>query len=501
MKKKGALNAIATVTVFGIFTRGLAFIFKIYLSRTLGAEAIGVYQIAVSVFYLFASFSSSGIPLVLSRKTAEHDAVGGEPDFSLFSSALFLGLILSLSTIGILTIIRGKLDFLFAEPLALPLFLVMIPALLSTAVYGVVRGWFWGRKKFAIFSVTETLEEGLRILFSVIFIGGAVAGLSGVYAVAAAFTVSDMTVAVILFALYLAKGGKIKKPENLKRLLVPSLPVTVMRMFASLTGTLIAFILPLRLITFGMPPSEATASYGRIAGMANPLLFAPNAIIGSLAIVLIPEMSANRVRKEFSLLNRHLNNGIGFAFLISGLFMTVYVALGEEITVFLYDDAPSGIYLQYAAYLMLPMAFSQLTQSAINSIGKEYRAFGNYLVGNVFMIAALLILPKHMGIYSVAAATMLSLLATSALNAFTLRKYTGFPFRFVKYAVMVTLFLFPSALLADCVQSLLRPKLKLFALFFSAPAGMAMYVLLCLHTDLVAVKGFLKLRKKAYRAR
>lgn len=496
MKSKKVFASVATVTVFGVFTRILSFIFKIYLSRALGAEAIGLYQIAISVFYLFASLSSSGIPLVLSRKTAEQDALHNKPDYSLFTTALTMGVTISLVSILVLTVFHNHLGVFFSDKLAHPLFLVMIPALLSTTVYSIIRSWFWGKKEFTAFSVTETIEEVFRILFSILFISGIIAGVSGAYAVAVAFTVSDVLIAVLLFAIFLFKGGRLDKPKQFKKILLPSIPVTAMRMFSGLMSTLIAFILPLRLVMFGMSASEATASFGRIAGMANPLLFAPNALIGSLAVVLVPEMSANGAKRQFDTLNKHLVNGINFSFLISGLFMVLYISLGEEITTLLYGDVVSGTYLQYAAYLMLPMCLTQLTQSALNSIGKELYAFLNYLAGNLLMLAAIFILPKYIGIYSVAAASMLSMLTTSALNVYALKRHTGFSLGFLKYMVMVILFLFPSAFISDCLQSLLSPHLKFLSIIISALAGTGAYAALCLGTDLVDIKGFIKLRKK-----
>ncbi|MGN1042553.1 MAG: oligosaccharide flippase family protein [Christensenellales bacterium] len=496
MRKKKLFASVATVTVFGVFTRIISFLFKIYLSRALGAEAIGLYQMALSVFFLFASISASGIPLVLSRKTAEKMATDGRADFSLFSSALLLGSSIALSCVLVLTILNRHLVFLFSEPSAYPIFAVTVPALLSTTIYSVIRGFFWGKKEFTAFSATETVEEILRILFSVVFISGVISGVSGAYAVALAFTASDILIAAILFALFFFKGGRIVKPSSIKSILLPSLPVTAMRMFSSLMSTLIAFILPLRLISYGLSAAEATASYGRIAGMANPLLLAPNALIASLTIVLIPEMSANGAKKEFSLLNRHLNNGINFSFLISGVFMVAYIALGKEITSFLYADSVSGEYLQYAAYIMLPMCLMQLTQSALNSIGKEMSSFLNYLAGNVVMLFLIWLLPPRIGIYSVAVATFASFLISSILNVYSLRKAVGFDFGFIKYLVMVSLFIFPSAFMADCLYSITQGGAPIISLFFSAATGVGAYCLLCLCTDLVDVKGFIKLRKK-----
>ena len=145
-KTKKVIGAVATVTVFGVFTRFIGFLFKIYLSRALGAEALGIYQIALSVFFLFASLSSSGVPLLLSRKTAENNALGENKTFSLFTSALVICTVSSLTLFGLLTLFQSRLTFLFSDVAAHPVFLIMIPALVSSSVYCVIRGWLWGEK-------------------------------------------------------------------------------------------------------------------------------------------------------------------------------------------------------------------------------------------------------------------------------------------------------------------------------------------------------------------
>ncbi|HKL74372.1 MAG TPA: oligosaccharide flippase family protein [Clostridia bacterium] len=488
-------GAVATVGIFSIFTKIISFIFKIYLSRTLGAGAIGLYQISISVFYLFASLSSSGLPLVLSRKVAEDIALKKNKSYNLFSTAFIMGLTISLSTVIFLWIFSKYLTFLFSNPLAFPLFLIMMPALLSTYIYSIIRGFLWGKKEFTIISITETIEEVLRIVFSVIFISGAISTLSGEYSIAVAFAVSDFVIAIILISIYFAKGGKFEKPSNFKEILIPSIPVTSMRIFASLVGTLIAILLPARLLVSGMTLSEATATYGRITGMANPFLLAPNAIISSLAIVLIPEMSANCAKKEFSKLNNHLSNGINFSLLISGVFMVIFIALGEEITTLLFEDRISGQYLEYAAFMMLPMCINQLTQSALNSIGKEYNSFINYIIGNILMVICIYFLPKYLGIYSVAVATMLCLLVTSTLNVFALNKHTNFSLGFLKYLIMVLIFVLLSTFFTESINNLLYSRLGIFANILSGLLGILMYAGLCLATRLVDIKGFMKLRR------
>ncbi|MFA6866618.1 MAG: oligosaccharide flippase family protein [Clostridia bacterium] len=496
MLKLGKISeAVFTVGLFSVFTRILSFIFKIYLSRTLGAEVIGLYQIATSVFFLFASFSSSGLPLVLSRKTAQDIALGENKYKGYFSSALFIGISISMLVIMVIWTFSNSLGFLFSDKNAIPIFFIMLPALLSTTIYGIIRGFLWGNKQFLAFSATETVEELLRIVFSVMLISGVLFKLDGKTAIAIAFTASDMIVAIILIIIFFVKSGKISRPCQLKDIFTPSIPITSMRIFSSMIATLIAIILPLKLLDFGMSASEATASYGRIAGMANPLLLAPNALISSLAIVLIPEMSANGIKKEYNKLNQHLTNGINLSLLISGLFVVIYLSLGEEITTLLYKDSISGQYLSVACVVMIPMCISQLTQSALNSMGKEFRSFFNYLFGNIVMIIAIFILPPYIGIYSVAVATLLCLLITSICNVVSLHKITKGRINCTKNLLLITAFIIPCALICEWLNNIMIMQLGALSVIISCVISIGLYFVLCFGFKLIDIKGFVHLKK------
>ena len=74
------VKAFALVTAVSAATRLMSFFFKIYLSRELGAEILGLYQIALSVLGLMSCVGSSGVPVTLSRLSAENDALGRRRD-------------------------------------------------------------------------------------------------------------------------------------------------------------------------------------------------------------------------------------------------------------------------------------------------------------------------------------------------------------------------------------------------------------------------------------
>ena len=67
---KSLFKTVALITFFSILTRIAGFFFRIYLSRVIGAEALGMYQVASSIFMVLLTVVSSGIPLIISRMGA-----------------------------------------------------------------------------------------------------------------------------------------------------------------------------------------------------------------------------------------------------------------------------------------------------------------------------------------------------------------------------------------------------------------------------------------------
>ena len=49
---KKFFKTVAIVTLFSICEKFLGFIYRIFLSRSIGSEGIGIYQVALSVFAL-----------------------------------------------------------------------------------------------------------------------------------------------------------------------------------------------------------------------------------------------------------------------------------------------------------------------------------------------------------------------------------------------------------------------------------------------------------------
>ena len=491
--KASLLRSVLTVSGFSIVTRALAFLFKIYLSRTLGAEVMGLYQTAITVFFLFIALSTGGISTVLSRKIAEFNAKNeGEKGFSLLSTALLVGLGLSLLSTAFAYLMLPKSSFFLTDKRAIPLLKIMLPALFSTTFYIIIRGWFWGNKRFLDFSLSEMIEEILRIAFTLLFLAGIFSGIEGATGLAFAFTVSDFIVLAIIIATYFFRGGKISKPRPLGEIVKPATPLTIMKIFASLTGTVVALIIPQGLIAGGMSVGEATESVGRIGAMANPLLFAPNALINSLAVVLIPEMSEANANKDTTKLKEQIAMGLRASIVISCAFLVGYVALGKELTSFLYKDVEAGVYLEKASIILLLAPINAIASSSMNSIGMEKENFLSYLVGGSLMLLASFTLPKRLGIDAVIVADVLFLLTSSSINLYFLSRAVGGGLGVLKTLVWVSVFSIPCIFIGNNLSSLTNGLPTLISIVISGITCVLAYLVLSITFRLIDPKSLLK---------
>ena len=496
MSKSNLLKSLLTVTGFSILTRSLAFVFKIYLSRTLGAETLGLYQMALTVFFLFIALSTGGISTVLSRKIAEMNVTStGDSGLKLLSTSLIIGVGASLVCILVAYLALPYMGFIISDERAIPLLKIMLPALISTTFYIIIRGWFWGNKHFFDFSLSEFIEEILRIIFTFLFVSGLIHGLSGDKGVALAFLISDLLVMVVIIVMFLRRNGRFTRCGSFMEILKPATPLTIMKIFGSFAGTAVALIIPSGLIAGGMTIAEATASVGRISGMANPLLFAPNAIITSLAIVLIPEMSASNAKAEVGELKKQISGGISASLIISGGFMVVYMALGRELTAFLYNDIPSGIYLEKASIVLLLMPINHILASSMNSIGKEKENFITYALGTALMLVASVFLPKHLGVDSVIVSDLLFLGTVVLGNSYFLRKHIKSSLGILKPIIMVIILSFSCTSLAHFTEGILSRINGVFALIFSAGISFIAYFVLAYFLGLIDLKALLRNKK------
>ncbi len=421
---KKIFKSFALVTAAATFTRLLSFAFKIYLSRALGAEILGVYQIAVSVIATLACVGSSGIPVTLSRMTAENAALGKRRESdSLLLAATTLSLTFALLACAVFCAFPSLTSSLFSDERCVPVFYILLPLLATAALYSCLRGWFWGNKNYGVYAATELADEITKILFTVILLSGTLAVVNFQLSYAYAMVASDVFVVVMLAVLFFVCGGRIRRPLGFAPVVKSSFPLTMTRLSGSLVTTLVSLTLPAMLVrSLGIASGEATAELGRATGMVMPLLFAPAAVTGSLAVVVIPEFASLNAGNERDRIGNALSLAIKYSCIATGFFFALFASCGVALGGLLYADEKAGQYVCVAALAMLPMGANGLCVSALNSLGKENSTFASHIVGLVVLLGVLFSFVWFAGIYAYFAALALSHAVTLAINLKSLSK-------------------------------------------------------------------------------
>ena len=70
MRKNSFIQGALILTVAGIIVKFIGAFSRIYLSRLLGGEGIGLYQMAYPIYMLCLSVSSAGLPVAISIMVA-----------------------------------------------------------------------------------------------------------------------------------------------------------------------------------------------------------------------------------------------------------------------------------------------------------------------------------------------------------------------------------------------------------------------------------------------
>ena len=473
-------KTVAIVTIFSMSEKFLGFLYRIYLSRTIGAEGMGLYQVALSVFALLLTICASGTPITVSRLMTKYRAEGKTLKAErVISAGLSFTFLLVLPVCAVFFLFTDYFSFLFADPRCIKIFLIVLPGLIFTSIYSVLRGVFWGDKDFLPYNIIELLEEICMIVIGIILISSVTDVYEGAYRAGIAVLCSyifSFTLATIVFFF---RKHRLKNPRSeFKPLLSSALPITAMRTANSLTVSLVGVILPLRLVASGISQNQAMASFGACVGEAIPLLYVPTTLIGSFTLVLVPEISENFYKKNNFYLKRDIEKSLKFTALLTCLFIPIFFVCGKEIGSLIFNSYECGTYLTASAFMMLFMGLSNISTSMLNSMGLENKTLFYYIISGIVMLVCIWFLPSVCGIYSLLIGFSAIYGITTVLNLILLHKNCPIKPKYLKFVWLSVLLLLPTTLFGLMLEKLVLSVLGEFLSLIVCSALMIIFNLL-----------------------
>ncbi|MBR2442500.1 MAG: oligosaccharide flippase family protein [Clostridia bacterium] len=499
-RKTTVYTTASIVTALSIAERGLGFLYRIVLSRLIGAEGLGIYQVALSLFGLFLTVATGGIPITVSRMISKSKAERRPNDEqSAVSAGVCLCLILSLPVCLVFGLFGKRFSFLFSDPRSLTVFRILLLGLCFSALYAVMRGSFWGNKQFLLPSILEIAEESVMVIAGVLLLQRVASPASGAERAALAVVISYLFSFSASFICFFVRGGRFSNPKpQLKPLFNATMPITSVRASGSLVNSAVAVLLPVMLMRAGFENGEALALFGVVSGMVLPVLFIPSTVIGSLSLVLVPELSEDFYKKNYERLRKNILRGIRFAFLVACVLIPLFYAVGEDLGRWAFSNAQAGELIVKSCPLLLPMSLTMISTSILNSTGFERQTLFFYFVGAAVLLLCVLFLPAYIGVSAYLVGMFFNFLSTALCNLiFLFKKYPFFEkgrgHVQGKAFLLPLLYILPISLVGRGASALLSKVFGQFlALAFSSMITLGITLALYLFT------GLLKIKKKDF---
>lgn len=163
----GFLKGTLILTIAGFVVKAIGSINWILLSRILGGEGIGIYQMAFPIYLLLLQISSAGVPIAISILTAErlalHDFGGAKRVFNIsFTMLTITGFIASLAMyFGADWLISSGL---IAESRAYYSIIALAPAVFFVTWISCFRGYIQGYEMMTPTAISQIVEQLLQVI-------------------------------------------------------------------------------------------------------------------------------------------------------------------------------------------------------------------------------------------------------------------------------------------------------------------------------------------------
>lgn len=456
MGKDTFLKGALILTVAGFMVKVIGSVNRIILSRLLGGEGIGLYQMAYPVYLLMLSICSAGVPIAVSiivaEKIAKNDYAEAHRIFKVTLGLMMIfGFVFALG----LYFLAGYLiaSGLIRDSRAYYALVVLTPAVFFSSILASFRGYFQGYQMMTPPAVSQIVEQLVRVM-SMVLLAYYFLPLGLEYAAAgAAFGAipgSLTGLAVLSWFYYKArKQWRLKieeRSENTersagraetagqiaRRLVLLAIPVSCANMLIPVTGSIDMLLVPNGLGWAGFGVEEATTLFGYLAGMAQPLMMLATIPTLSLAASLVPAISEAFTLRQKEEIQRKTAAAFKICILIVMPAAFGMWALAPQISVALYGTGKAAPVIAHLAPSVAFLGMFQVTTGALQGIGQTAIPMWNMAAGAVLKAIAVWHLTSVTAFHILGAAwaSNLNFAVVVLVNLFFLhRNHISFPFR------------------------------------------------------------------------
>lgn len=392
MSKDNFLKNSFLLTSSNITTGILGFIFTIYLSKILGPEGMGLYNLVMPIYNLFICLMSAGIVAAISKISAIYKQKGEYKNITRTIRIVSLFNITWALLIGIMVFFAAPIIGKYGvnDVRTIDAIRVICPAMVCIAISNIFKGYFYGTSEIKAPAIIDIFEKAMRIVTVsiLIFFLKAKTLQNMVTLATVALCIGEFQSLLCLFIYYKYTVKKIpksyEKPEGRFQLLfdviIVAIPLCLNGFLSNILATLCTLVVPRRLVCAGFNYSEALSLIGKYNGMAMGLIAIPLIVVSTINTLLIPDLSQTLSQGNQYKASLRIRKVIKLAFLL-GLSTTIICnIIPDELGKIFYGRNDLGPYIRVAS-LAAPIFFTSTTMFGIlNGLNRQGVILRNSLI-------------------------------------------------------------------------------------------------------------------------
>lgn len=346
MKKNNFLQGAIVATLSIVICKILGLLYVIPFYSIIGTQGGALYSYAYSIYSIFLSLSTCGIPIAVSKLVSEYNALKEYINKEVvYKIALKIMVSIGILSFIIMFVFAKSIAYMFIgnieggntlNEVATAIRVVSI-ALLVVPQQSVIRGYLEGHGMITTTSISSVLEQFVRVIIIIVgsFITVKVLKLPINCAVyVAIFAASIAALSSYIYLRIKVKNNKknlnivqvtdsYSKKDILKKIIYYALPFVLIDLIKSLYGMVDSVTVVKTLVKLGYSMETAETVFGVIATWGTKLNMIIISISMGITISLVPNLSASLAKKNFKDVNQKINQSLNIM-----LFFTIPMSVG-----------------------------------------------------------------------------------------------------------------------------------------------------------------------------
>ena len=436
-RKMAFITGTLLLTSTGFICRILGFFYRIFMSRTIGAEGLGIYNMVHPIFSICFAVCAGSIQTALSQYVAANQTRG---------RAVFrTGLVIAMGMSFLLAwVIYGNAGFLaeklLLEPRCAPYLPVMAVSVPFAALHACINGYYYGMQKARVPAFSQVAEQVIRM--GAVFLIASVWLESGrqitVSLAVYGHLIGEMASAVFtVFCLGFfppCKDGDSRRAPAIPLsfgataapLMALALPLMGNRLILNVLGSAEAIWIPNKLMSSGLTNSEALSVYGVLTSMALPFILFPSAITNSMAVLLLPTVAEAQADGNEARISSMISMSLRYSCYMGVLCIGIFTIFGNQLGVSVFHDQNAGTYITILSWLCPFMYLATTMGSILNGLGRTSSTFFQNVFAMVIRLAFVLFAIPRYGILGYLWGMLVSELALALMSFLAVKRLVPF---------------------------------------------------------------------------